>query len=775
MNARLAKTAALFRRWRQPLVLGLAALVGLGALLSGQAVSGDQQLQQIRDSLRQHEASGELHIVEIDARSLQAIARWPWPRGIHAQIVDRLAQAGVRSIAFDVDFSALSDPAEDAKFAGALARAGGGVSLPTFRQYAGGGAGAAAIVDSLPAPIFREHAFVSAVNVIPDSDAYVRQMPLGVETAGYPRPSLAAFVAERKAVAGEQFPVDYSIDPNSIPRHSVIDLIRGKVPAAALAGKRIIVGATAIESGDRYSVPRYSVIPGVVVQALAAETLMQGRVPSTIVRGPALAITLLLILVALRMRSRRARLILFAGTAVALLTVPLATEAWLALTIPTAAALAALVTAMLAGTASLAFERYLEKAFVDEATGLANVEALASARISDGSALLVARIHRFDTIAAGLTPEATGALVGRVAERLAFSVPDQKVFRVDAADLAWIEPIEHADTLEARLESMNALMRAPIECGRLVDVSLTFGVAPVGANPRQAIANAGLAAAQADEEGSLVRHFEAIDAGAIDWQLSLLGELDEAMARGELWNAYQPKLDVASGRIVACEALVRWTHSERGLIRPDQFIPIVEKAGRIRDLTLYVLEQALDDALAWDRKGYPIGVAVNVSAILLADHAFIERVGQMLGTHHLPDGRVTIEVTETATMIEPGQAVAALNSWRSLGVHVSIDDYGTGQSSLGYLQTLPADELKIDMSFIRTISTDPRNAIMVRSTIALAHELGLKVVAEGVEDLPCLEALRTMGCDIAQGYYIGRPGHADALLAALDDQDRAAA
>ena len=126
-------------------------------------------------------------------------------------------------------------------------------------------------------------------------------------------------------------------------------------------------------------------------------------------------------------------------------------------------------------------------------------------------------------------------------------------------------------------------------------------------------------------------------------------------------------------------------------------------------------------------------------------------------------------------MIAPDQAVAALNSWRSLGVHVSIDDYGTGQSSLGYLQTLPADELKIDMSFIRTLSTDPRNAIMVRSTIALAHELGLKVVAEGVEDLPCLDALRAMGCDIAQGYYIGRPADADALLAALDGQVKVAA
>jgi EAL domain-containing protein (putative c-di-GMP-specific phosphodiesterase class I)/CHASE2 domain-containing sensor protein len=775
MNLRLASIASLFRAWRLQILLGLSALVGLAALVSGQSVTGDRQLRAMRDALRHQPASGEVHIVEIDARSLQAIAKWPWPRGIHAQIVERLAAAGARSIAFDVDLSATSDPAEDGKLARALASAGGGVSLPTFRQPAGGGAGATEFVDSLPAPIFRDHAFVSAVNVLPDGDGYVRQMPLAVETAGFPRPSLAAFIAESKASAGEEFPIDYAIDPASIPRHSVIDLITGKVPAADIAGKRIIVGATAIEMGDRYSVPGYGVIPGVVIQALAAESLIEGKVPAEVVRGPALALTLLLILFAAKMRSRRGRVMVFGATTAGLIGLPLATEAWFALTVPTAAALAALIAAVLASAGSLAFERHLDTAFVDEPTGLANFEALASAAIPAGAALVVARIHRFDTIAAGLTPGATGALIRRVAERLAFSVPDGRVFRVDAADLAWIEPLESSGNLEARLDSIAALMRAPIECGRLVDVSLNFGIAPVETDTRQAIANAGLAAAQGDEAGVLATHFGSIDSREIDWQLSLLGELDEAMARGELWNAYQPKLDVASGRIVACEALVRWTHPVRGPIRPDQFIPVVEKAGRIRDLTLYVFEQALDDALAWDKRGYPIGIAVNVSAILLADHAFIERVGQMLRSHHLPDGRVTIEVTETATMVAPAQAVAALISWRSHGVHVSIDDYGTGQSSLGYLQTLPADELKIDMSFIRTLSTDPRNAIMVRSTIALAHELGLKVVAEGVEDLASLEALRTMGCDIAQGYHIGRPGDADALLAALDRQERRAA
>ncbi len=169
-------------------------------------------------------------------------------------------------------------------------------------------------------------------------------------------------------------------------------------------------------------------------------------------------------------------------------------------------------------------------------------------------------------------------------------------------------------------------------------------------------------------------------------------------------------------------------------------------------------------------KGFPLGVAVNVSASLLADHAFIEEVGQIIQGSRLPSNRVTFEVTETAAMHSPERAIAALESWRGLGVSISIDDYGTGQSSLAYLQKLPATELKIDKSFVQTIGDDRRNAIMVRSTIALAHELGMKVVAEGVEDAACLALLAEMGCDTAQGYYIGRPVNADALAELLRER-----
>ena len=319
-------------------------------------------------------------------------------------------------------------------------------------------------------------------------------------------------------------------------------------------------------------------------------------------------------------------------------------------------------------------------------------------------------------------------------------------------------------------------MRSPVDCGRLVDVALTFGVAdPDPDGVRHQVANAVLAAEHAARDGERWRVFTVRDGEETDWHLSLLGELDAALTQGQVWNAYQPKLDLASGRVRSVEALVRWDHPVRGPIGPDGFVPLAEAHGRARDLTLHVLSRALADVAAWRGQGLEIGVAVNISANLLLDATFADALEIEIRSAQLPPECVTLEVTETATMRDSERAVAALRSWRALGLNISIDDYGTGQSSLAYLQTLPATELKIDKSFIRDIAVNERNAIMVRSTIALAHELKLKVVAEGVEDAECLACLAGMGCDTAQGWYVGRPMPAAELTARLAGPGRAAA
>ena len=775
MKLDIARLGAAFLRRRRFLVFGIPAASGLLLLLLGGGSGLEQLLHDGRDTIRSHSASGEVAIVEIDARSLDTIGRWPLPRGVHAAAIDRLHRAGARSIAFDVDFSAVSIAAEDAKLAAALDRANHSVILPTFSQLQG--AGRSDSIDKVPAKIFYQKAFLAGVNVRPDSDGYVREMPLGVVTLGTPRPSLATLVAERNAEIGRSFAVDYAIKPETIPRVSLIDLIEGKVPAAEIAGKRFVIGMTAVENGDRYAVPRHGVIPGVVIQALGAETLLTGPIPQRMSGGATFAFTLLILALAVPLKSRGARVALILAGTFAILALPLATEQLMALSMPIAPALLVMSAAMLLGAAAFFGQRYVDKALRDEATGLPNLAALKlAAERSEGGEIVVARVDRFDALASALGAAATTALVQRVADRLKFSLSDRPIYLIDAASFGWMEGPGEAESLEGRIEAIAALMRSPVECGRLVDVALHFGLASGSGVPaEQLVANAGLAAVHAAQRGDRWRRFLDSDGDQADWQISLLGELDTAMAAGHIWNAYQPKLDMGSGEIVAVEALVRWTHPERGAIGPDSFIPVIEQAGRIRELTAHVLHQALDDALHWDRGGFPIGVAVNVSATLLADHEFIEMVGQIIQSHTLPAGRVTIEVTETAAMDSPERAIAALESWRSLGVGISIDDYGTGQSSLGYLQKLPATELKIDKSFVQSIVTDSRNAIMVRSTIALAHELGMKAVGEGIEDPACLKMLAEMGCDTAQGYHVARPMPADQLTLFLSDQSRKAA
>lgn len=767
-------TASLLDRFldrRRAVAVALAVLAGLLALSAGGGEGLERLLRGARDQLRAHPASGQVAIVEIDSRSLRTLATWPWPRRYHSALVDRLHQAGAHSIGFDVDFSSPSNPVDDAAFAAALARADGGVMLAALRQPVA--TGSDEMVENVPIPALHDHAFLAAVNVVPDGDGQVRQMPLGLEIAGMPRPSLAALTAERDAASDGSFAIDYAIDPATIPRFSFVDVVTGRVPPAELRGKRIIIGATAVEIGDRYAVPGHGVIPGVVIQALGAETLLAGPPPAAGHAAWPLLLAIAAILAAMCGRRRALRAVLFALGTGAVLALPLAGEQYWRLTFPLSPALLALATAALAALLLHVAYHFRLRALVDNATGMPNGEALALAAPSVSTPVVVARIERFAAIAAGIGPAATVNLVHRVADRLRFG-HDRIVYRVDEAHLAWLEPEDGAATLEDRIEALAALMHTPVDCGRPVDVALDFGVAdPVAAGVRQQIVDAALAAERAAARGARWERFAAGE--ETDWHLSLLAELDAAIAAGQVWNAYQPKLDIASGRIVGAEALVRWNHPERGPIPPDSFIPIVEAQGRVRDLTLHVLRRALADAAAWRARGQALGVAVNISATLLLDPGFAAMLEEEIAAARIPADWVTLEVTESAAMKDNDAAVAALASWRALGVQISIDDYGTGQSSLAYLQALPATELKIDKSFVTDLAANDRNAIMVRSTIALAHELGMKVVAEGIEDGNCLARLAQMGCDTGQGWHIGKPMPAAEFASLAAAQDRAAA
>jgi diguanylate cyclase (GGDEF)-like protein len=240
-------------------------------------------------------------------------------------------------------------------------------------------------------------------------------------------------------------------------------------------------------------------------------------------------------------------------------------------------------------------------------------------------------------------------------------------------------------------------------------------------------------------------------------RLTLVGELRRAIEAAELTVFYQPKADLRTGEVTGTEALVRWEHPERGLLFPDEFIPLAQHTGLIRPLTLYVMDTAMAQARAWQNQGWKLTVAVNLAARNLLDAGLPEDVQELLDKWQLEPGTVKFEITESTIMADPVRAMSVLERLHAMGTKLSIDDFGTGYSSLAYLKRLPVDAVKIDKSFVLNMDTDENDAAIVRSTIDLARHLGLKVVAEGVENEAIWQTLAALGCDLAQGNYLTQP------------------
>ena len=250
-------------------------------------------------------------------------------------------------------------------------------------------------------------------------------------------------------------------------------------------------------------------------------------------------------------------------------------------------------------------------------------------------------------------------------------------------------------------------------------------------------------------------------------KLALLGQLRRAIEDEQLLLYYQPKVDAHTGQVLGVEALVRWQHPEHGLIPPGEFIPMAERTGLMGPLTHYVLDAALWQCHHWRQAGIDLSVAVNVSARRLLDLGFPDEVADLLVRWKVPPPSLVLELTESAVMADPERALEILGRLNAMGVQLSVDDFGTGYSSMAYLKRLPVDELKVDRSFVMNLTTDNRDALIVRSTIDLGRNLGLRVVAEGVEDEATQQELEVLGCDAIQGYHISRPMAADALTSWL--------
>ena len=415
----------------------------------------------------------------------------------------------------------------------------------------------------------------------------------------------------------------------------------------------------------------------------------------------------------------------------------------------------------------------------DDLTGLPNrrhfLERLHASAVRDPGAefaVLVLDLDRFKEINDSLGHQAGDQLLQQIGSRLAGALRNGDVLaRLGGDEFAVL--LVPADEQQATrfAEQIRVELQRPVRLGHVrMHVEASIGIVisrDAVIDVAALLQHADIAMNRAKTTHSRCAVFDREVDGSASDRLQMVEELRTALKSDQLVLHYQPKLDLRLARVTTVEALVRWQHPTRGPLDPDAFLLLAEQAGLMRQLTTTVLGLALRQVKQFHRDGLPLGVAVNISPANLLDSELPAQVSDLLARHDLPATVLELEITEQSMVSDDHRAREVLHRLKTLGVKISIDDYGKGFSSLSYLQDLPIDELKIDKSFMAGLTSDPRVAAIVRSTISLAHALDLQVVAEGIEDAETLELLVACGCDIGQGYYIGRPMTAAALRTAL--------
>ena len=440
-----------------------------------------------------------------------------------------------------------------------------------------------------------------------------------------------------------------------------------------------------------------------------------------------------------------------------------------------------LITALIEMRASLAQReaRIVDLAFRDPLTGLANRtlfndrlgQAVGTAtRTGHAMSVLMIDLDRFKEVNDVLGHPVGDALLVQVAGRLQRELKrtTDTVARIGGDEFAVLLPAQGREGAALLARQLLAALEAPVNIeGQTVDVTGSIGVATFpddGTNPTELMAHADAAMYVAKETGSGFTTFDARMARTAGHGLSLLSDLRRAMDNDEFYLQYQPQLALGERSCRSAEVLIRWRHPTRGFVPPDQFIPFAEQTGCIKAITRWVMAHALAQLARWRAGGLDMSLSINISTRDLVHQDLPGLVRDQLLAAGVAARHLCLEVTEGAIMQDPAHALASLQRLHEMGVQLSIDDFGTGYSSLAYLNKLPVREVKIDRSFVLNLDHDTKNLSIVRSTIDMAHHLGLAVVAEGVETEEVAAMLESLGCDGAQGYLFSRPLGADEFL-----------
>jgi diguanylate cyclase (GGDEF)-like protein len=430
-------------------------------------------------------------------------------------------------------------------------------------------------------------------------------------------------------------------------------------------------------------------------------------------------------------------------------------------------------------------QRISQLAYTDALTDLPNRalfndrinQAVVAAERSRGRlAIVILDLDRFKFVNDTLGHHMGDMLLREVADRLHRTLQRRSdtIARLGGDEFAVLLPTEGLDDAKHVARRILELLSEPLTIeGHIVDVGASIGIAVFpehGSDADTLMRHADVAMYSAKRARSGFEVYDRRYDQNTPAHLSLLGELRQALEHDQLTVLYQPKMDLAGNGTHAVEALLRWEHPRRGIVSPDGFIPFAEQTGYIKAITRYVLNRVFRQCVAWRARGRDIKVSVNISARDLHNPDFPRSISELADLHGAKLEWLCLEITESAVMEDPTYALEILRRLDAMGIELSIDDFGTGYSSLAYLKRLPVDELKIDRSFVKGLSVDTDDAAIVRATIDLAHHLGLKVTAEGVENGGVLKTLRQLKCDSAQGYYVSPPIPAQELERWMEEE-----
>lgn len=695
----------------------------------------------VRAELRSHPAPDDILVVAIDDRTLNTLGV-PLPdRRDDAKLIDALFAAGANRVYFDRAYADPSTPQVDKAFAAALGRYPGRTFLGGSPAYVSVGRNHAELA---PHPRLRPWTQIASMTGETGPFGLSVRFPLQSRIAGAERPSISASLAGIEPREGWYRP-DLANDINSVPTLSYVDVLRSRVPHAEIASRDVIVAPTFMGSEDFHPLPFGGQIPGAYYHVIGAHTLKAGP-PVSWGWMPALIIASLTVLFAATKPKMGGWLVM--GMIVFLILAPIILDSY--------AQLFDIMPALLCLGLFGVRMAWLRMRSVDRRSGLLQLEELRTASAHGDCDVIALKICNLGEIASFSERKGDGVIQELIHRIRGTEADAQFAFARDT--LVWLRARLPPAELNEHLRGMHAVAQSRIKVdGELVDIRVAVGADTNHQHPdRQRVENAIQCAEDAAQKGEPCLIADGAHLADRHFRLELLAEFDAAIRKGELELAFQPKVCLASGRIVGAEALVRWKHHTKGYIDPEVLVETAEAHNRIDNLTMYVLNNALHEAQPLIKIDPLFKVAVNVSPLSLSNFMFPYKLTALLERHKFDPRSLIIEVTEKCSIDNP-EIASSLSSIAKLGVVIAIDDFGTGHATFNYLKRVPEGEVKIDRSFITNLATSVSDQGIVKAAIAMSHSLNRVVVAEGIETQEVADMLQAMGCNLGQGFLYSRP------------------